>query len=29
MLVGQSDLAVPLFDTTELHAHAAVERALG
>jgi aspartate racemase len=29
MLVGQADLAVPLFDTTELHARAAVERALG
>ncbi len=28
MLVGQADLAVPLFDTTELHALAAVERAL-
>jgi len=28
MLVSQSDVAVPLFDTTELHAHAAVERAL-
>ena len=29
LLVGQSDSAVPLFDTTELHAHAAVEFALG
>ncbi|BDG10211.1 aspartate/glutamate racemase family protein [Anaeromyxobacter paludicola] len=29
MLVQQADLAVPLFDTTELHARAAVERALG
>ena len=29
MLVGQADLVVPLFDTTELHARAAVERALG
>jgi aspartate racemase len=29
MLVGPSDVAVPLFDTTELHALAAVERALG
>ena len=29
MLVGPSDLAVPLFDTTEIHALAAVERALG
>jgi len=28
MLVSQPDVAVPLFDTTELHAHAAVERAL-
>jgi aspartate racemase len=28
MLVGSSDVAVPLFDTTELHALAAVERAL-
>ncbi|HZZ83952.1 MAG TPA: aspartate/glutamate racemase family protein [Anaeromyxobacteraceae bacterium] len=28
MLVQQPDLAVPLFDTTELHALAAVERAL-
>jgi len=28
MLVSQHDVAVPLFDTTELHAHAAVERAL-
>ena len=28
MLVGPSDVAVPLFDTTELHALAAVERAL-
>ena len=29
MLVQQRDLDVPLFDTTELHALAAVERALG
>ena len=29
MLVGQADLAVPLFDTTELHARAAVDLALG
>ena len=29
MLVQQPDLAVPLFDTTELHALAAVDRALG
>lgn len=29
LLVDQSDSAVPLFDTTELHAHAAVEFALG
>ena len=29
MLVGPSDLAVPFFDTTEIHALAAVERALG
>jgi len=28
MLVGPTDLAAPLFDTTELHALAAVERAL-
>ena len=28
MLVGPADLAVPLFETTELHALAAVERAL-
>lgn len=28
MLVGPSDVAVPLFDTTELHALAAVDRAL-
>jgi aspartate racemase len=28
MLVQQPDIAVPLFDTTELHALAAVERAL-
>ena len=28
MLVGPADVAVPLFDTTELHALAAVERAL-
>jgi aspartate racemase len=28
MLVGQADVRVPLFDTTELHATAAVERAL-
>ncbi len=28
MLVGSSDVAVPLFDTTELHALAAVDRAL-
>ena len=29
MLVGPGDTSVPLFDTTELHALAAVERALG
>lgn len=29
LLVGQSDSAVPLFDTTSLHAQAAVELALG
>ncbi len=29
MLVQQPDVSVPLFDTTELHALAAVERALG
>ena len=29
MLVGPRDLSVPLFDTTEFHALAAVERALG
>jgi aspartate racemase len=29
MLVGQPDVAVPLFDTTALHAIAAVDRALG
>ena len=29
MLVGQADLSVPLFDTTELHARAAVDLALG
>lgn len=28
MLVGQADVRVPLFDTTEIHATAAVERAL-
>ena len=28
MLVTQADVRVPLFDTTELHAAAAVERAL-
>ena len=28
MLVGADDASVPLFDTTELHALAAVERAL-
>ena len=29
MLVQQPDVSVPLFDTTEIHAEAAVERALG
>ena len=29
MLVQQPDVPVPLFDTTELHALAAVEQALG
>jgi aspartate racemase len=28
LLVGQADSAVPVFDTTEIHALAAVERAL-
>jgi aspartate/glutamate racemase len=28
MLVGQADVQVPLLDTTELHARAAVEWAL-
>jgi aspartate racemase len=28
LLVGQSDAAVPLFDTTALHARKAAERAL-
>jgi len=29
LLVQAEDSAVPLFDTTTLHAHAAVTRALG
>ena len=29
LLIGQADSAVPIFDTTTLHAQAAVERALG
>jgi aspartate racemase len=29
LLIGQDDSAVPIFDTTTLHAQAAVERALG
>ena len=29
LLVGQDDAAVPLFDTTTLHAQAAVQLALG
>ncbi|MFC4442927.1 aspartate/glutamate racemase family protein [Caulobacter henricii] len=29
LLIGQADSSVPVFDTTELHALAAVERALG
>jgi len=29
LLVGQADSSVPVFDTTALHALAAVERALG
>jgi aspartate racemase len=28
LLIKQADLAVPLFDTTEIHARAAVEAAL-
>jgi len=29
LLVGPADSAVPVFDTTGIHAEAAVERALG
>ena len=29
LLIGQDDSAVPTFDTTQLHALAAVDRALG
>ena len=29
LLVGEKDCSVPVFDTTTLHAEAAVERALG
>ncbi|MGZ3672682.1 MAG: aspartate racemase, partial [Ktedonobacterales bacterium] len=29
LLVGQEDSPVPVFDTTALHAQAAVDRALG